>query len=357
MFQLRALVVVTRYLGDVLLATPLARALATAGYEVAWLVAPGTEAVLASQPFAREVHTLNPSLGVLREAVQRLRGRFAIACVITGSDRATAVARLVADKVYALLPTRWQDGWKRAMVTRWITHDAHSHMVYYNHDLCRLAGIAPSHAAPALEWSSDDETTVRKYLGWDEQVRFAQLHPFARWNYKLWPDAHWRQLIERLHETGLHVVITAGPAEASRARALIEDTGLDATRTRILAGTLNWAQLAALSARSTLYVGLDTANTHLAAGCGAPVVALYGPTDPRIWGPWPKNWNHGRSPYRPRAGGIQHANNVTLIQRRDVGCLPCQKEGCAHHRESDSDCLSTLPVEMVWQACVQAIEP
>ncbi len=345
---MRALVVVTRYLGDVLLATPLARALAADGYAVEWLVAPGSEAMVEGQT----VHTLVPSLQGLREAVQSLRGRFAIACVVTGSDRATAVARLAADKVYALLPMRWQDGWKRQVVTRWVTHDDHSHMVSYCDDLCRLAGVNSPQTSPALEWSDDDLAAVRQALGWDDGARYVHLHPFARWPYKLWPEPHWRELIGRLHEAGLRIVITAAPSEAAQAEALATDAG-DAVR--ILAGTLSWPQLAALSANAALYVGLDTANTHLAAGSGAPVIALYGPTDPRIWGPWPRDWKQGRSPYAPSvAGGVQRRGNVTLLQG-EGGCLPCQKEGCGHHRQSSSDCLTALSVARVWQQCEELL--
>jgi len=354
-WQLRALVVVTRYLGDVLLATPLARALDAAGYEVEWLVAPGTEAMVINQPCCRAVHTLTPSLAGLRESVQRLRGRFAVACVVIGSDRATAVARLVADRVFALLPTRWQDGWKRQLVTRWVTHDSQSHMARYNHDLSRLAGVAAPDTTPALEWSVDDAHVVAQQLGWDEKKRYVHLHPFARWAYKLWLKEHWQQLIRQCHRAGLNIVITAAPSEAEEAQSLAKGAALDDGAIQVLAGKLNWAQLAALSSRAALFVGLDTANTHLAAGSGCPVIAIYGPTDPRIWGPWPQGWQSGRSPYQPYvAGGVQQAGNVTLIQGV-AGCLPCQKEGCEHHRQSRSDCLTQLAVNSVWKQCEEAL--
>ncbi|MDX8414061.1 MAG: glycosyltransferase family 9 protein [Mariprofundales bacterium] len=352
---MRALVVVTRYLGDVLLATPLARALTTAGYEVEWLVAPGTEAMVVDQPCCRRVHTLLPSIHGLRDTVQKLYGKFDIACIMTGSDRATAVARLVAGQVFALLPTRWQDGWKRQLVTRWITHDRHSHMVRYNHDMCCLVGVAAPSTSPALDWSVDDANVVAQQLGWHQEVRYVHLHPFARWPYKLWPNQHWQQLMRHFHRVGLKIVITAAPSEVTQAQSLANGAALDDDAIAIVAGRLNWAQLAALSSRAALYVGLDTANTHLAAGSGCPVVALYGPTDPRIWGPWPKGWQAGRSPYHPFvASAVQRAGNVTLMQGA-AGCLPCQKEGCEHHRQSSSDCLMQLSAAHVWQQCSEIV--
>jgi ADP-heptose:LPS heptosyltransferase len=43
--------------------------------------------------------------------------------------------------------------------------------------------------------------------------------------------------------------------------------------------------LAALLARAGAYVGNDSGVTHLAAASGAPTIALFGPTDPRVWAP------------------------------------------------------------------------
>ncbi|MGD8878557.1 MAG: glycosyltransferase family 9 protein, partial [Syntrophobacterales bacterium] len=49
----------------------------------------------------------------------------------------------------------------------------------------------------------------------------------------------------------------------------------------------NWqlGKLAALMHQADLYLGNDSGITHLAAACGIPTIALFGPTDPQIWGP------------------------------------------------------------------------
>ncbi len=43
--------------------------------------------------------------------------------------------------------------------------------------------------------------------------------------------------------------------------------------------------LASWLARARIYIGNDSGITHLAAAAGAPVVALFGPTDPSVWAP------------------------------------------------------------------------
>ena len=55
--------------------------------------------------------------------------------------------------------------------------------------------------------------------------------------------------------------------------------------THDLGGALSLDELGALCARATLYVGNDAGTTHLAEACGAPTVVVFGPTDPAQYGP------------------------------------------------------------------------
>ena len=92
------------------------------------------------------------------------------------------------------------------------------------------------------------------------------------------------------------------------------------------------AQLAGLLSKARVYVGPDTSVTHLAAAAGCPTVAIYGPTDPRLWGPWPVG---GLDEAWIAAGTIQHRGNVWLVQN-PLPCMPCQLEGCERRLDSYS---------------------
>ena len=54
---------------------------------------------------------------------------------------------------------------------------------------------------------------------------------------------------------------------------------------RALPEGLSLTELAQFLATCRAFVGNDSGITHLAAYIGCPTIALFGPTDPRIWGP------------------------------------------------------------------------
>lgn len=353
---MRALMVVCRYLGDVLLATPLAQSLKEAGYAVDWIVAPGTESLLEGQPYADHVSTAGPELSWVGHVAlgRQVFRRYEQAFVLPASDRPMVLAKLASKRVFALLPgDRKQDAWKRWLSYRWIPYEPMSHMVSYGIRMVALAGL-PECRDVRLHWSEEDAAQVEESLQWPLSSDYVQLHPFARWPYKWWPQAHWRQLIGNFLEKGIKVAITGSPSEIKVAEELA--SGYADEDVRVLAGVLNWRQLACLASHARLYVGLDTANTHLAAATDTPVVALYGPTDPRIWGPWPNGFV-GRSPYQQRLpGGIQRAGHISLMQGEQE-CVPCQLEGCDRNQQSASACLETMAVERVWGEICRRLEP
>jgi heptosyltransferase-3 len=162
----------------------------------------------------------------------------------------------------------------------------------------------------------------------------------------MWQLEQWQALARWLNERGLTVVLTgSGDAEekhyVSRFAANVSPSPIN------LAGRLDFTQLALLLSRAKLYVGPDTVTTHLAAAMGAPTVALFGPSNPVKWGPWPRGNDAGLSPFTLR--GTQFAGNVALVQGGGA-CVPCLQEGCARHVMSESVCLQMLPTAAVIEA-------
>jgi heptosyltransferase-2 len=101
---------------------------------------------------------------------------------------------------------------------------------------------------------------------------------------KNWPLAHYYEVSRALSwEHGLKVVWVAGPAEEARIPYL---EALARAQGQVLLANRPLARVARVLSRCRLYIGNDSGLTHLAAAVGGPeILALFGPTDPRVWAP------------------------------------------------------------------------
>jgi heptosyltransferase-3 len=212
-------------------------------------------------------------------------------------------------------------------------------------ELLRLVdclGLAPRRAlVPPTPTSAAPVAPPRPY---------AVIHINPMYRYKRWTDAGWRGLAEALAERGLAVVATEGRDPAERAYADEVWNGADPTVVRER-GQLDFGGLAALLRDAAVYIGPDTGITHLAAACGCPTVAIYGPTSPQLIGPWPLGGLD--MPWQP-AGTVQRRGNVWVVQN-PLPCLPCERLGCAGHLDSHAQCLDELGPAQVMRAVDAAL--
>jgi lipopolysaccharide heptosyltransferase I len=142
--------------------------------------------------------------------------------------------------------------------------------------------------------------------------------------FKRWDLANYGELIRRIgDETGTPLVVLWGPGEEREARILAEMSEGRA----MLACPTTVPQALALLKRAALYIGGDTGVMHLAALAGLPVVAIFGPTDLLVNGPF----------------GEGHT-----IVRADLECSPCRDKGCRSR-----ECLQSITVDEVF-TCVMA---
>lgn len=336
----RILVVVTRRIGDVLLSTPLIRSLKQAWPEtrIEALVFAGTQGVLAGNPDLDAVHTvperpgLIPHLGLLL----RLFRRYDLALSLLPGDRPTLYARLAGRRAIGLLVDHPSQRWKQRLLNRWISFDPHdTHTVRSHLALADALGVPPL-AEVVTSYRPEDSAAVDALLG-KSCMPVAVLHPWPKFRYKMWQEQGWVTVGRWFADNGFRVVLTGGPD--SDERACVEAIARQLPEALNLSGQLTLGGTAALLARARFYVGPDTAVTHLAAASGVPTIALFGPSDPVKWGPWPQQHPPTVNPWRRL--GSQRKGNVQLIQGWGA-CVPCRLEGCDRHVGSASDCLQAI---------------
>jgi ADP-heptose:LPS heptosyltransferase len=209
-----------------------------------------------------------------------------------------------------------------------------------------LAGARAVGATPLV---SRERAPCLADLGWDDLAAappvstragspLIALHPGGG-AYSLarrWPATHYAELAVALHaETGARIAVIAGPGEEALAGEVIADLG--GPEWACVAAPDSPRALAALLADCALFAGNDAFPMHLAAAAGIPVVAIFGPSNARAWGPY--------APDEPE--------RVAVVRRDELPCSPCfyrghqlgLREGCPPRM-----CLTALSVERVLAA-------
>ncbi len=184
---------------------------------------------------------------------------------------------------------------------------------------------------------------------------YVVVHPGPLTAYKRWPLAYWQALLSWVVNQGWQVVLSASPAKQDLQLNQDISSLLDQeTRSKIVdtAGLLSIPQAGTLIRGAIAYIGVDTSITHLAAACNIPTIALFGPTPPTNFGPWPNGFI-GEQPYQLRARS-QTVGNVTILQGPGE-CVPCRKAGCEDRASSKSECLDQLEPGQVIEALQSAL--
>lgn len=341
----RVLVIKLRHHGDVLLASPVLSVLKNHAphAEIDALVYADTAPMLDMHPALAQLHVIDrgwKAAGALAQASAEwylfaaLRARrFDLVVHLTEHPRGAWLARLL-DTRWAVGPKRNDepDWWRRSFTHRYAqVNRVGRHTVERNLDALRRIGIQPRDDERALTLIAGAQADQR--IG-DLLARhglnpgtFVHIHAASRWLFKCWTTERNAALIDALQADGWPVVLTAAP-DARELQMVGDIVGGTCSPVINLAGKLTLKELAALTARARLFVGVDSAPMHIASAVGTPVVALFGPSSDTDWGPW-----------RVAQRVIVSAEHV---------CRPCGLDGCGGGKISE--CLTTLPVARVLQA-------
>jgi heptosyltransferase-3 len=347
----RILVIATRQIGDVLLTTPLIRAARErwpqARIEVIGFA--GTLGMLQGNADIDELIETRPRLGWsgFWSLARRLWKRYDLALITQPGDRAHLMGWMAASQRSGIIPAGSSSNWwKRRLLAHVVVSAEDLGAVHVTVEKLALLSpwldltdAVPKVVTPAASALPD---------GVAQQLRTGAVivHAPSMWAYKQWPLAHFEVLVRALLEQGRQVVLTGSASERDReCIARLLPLGRP-PQLLDLSGRLDFGQLVTLLGQAALYIGPDTSVSHLAAATGVPMIAIFGPTNPMRWAPWPAR-AEARELFQ-RSTLAQQAGNVTLLQDK-LPCVPCGKAGCEDHVGSRSDCLIGITPERVLQ--------
>lgn len=157
-------------------------------------------------------------------------------------------------------------------------------------------------------------------------ARWMVLQPGARWPNKRWPVESYAELVRRLAPANpaFRFAVLGGEEDRQLGNVIAR---VDPARCLDLTGRLSLPEMVEWIRRSELMVSNDTGPMHVAAALRTPVVALFGPTEPRRTGPY---------------GQLDHVLQLNLP------CVPCLRSRCRYVKPFE--CLRALPPAAVFDA-------
>ncbi|MBU3576163.1 glycosyltransferase family 9 protein [Polynucleobacter sp. UK-Mo-2m-Kol15] len=373
----KILFIATRQIGDVLVTTPLisqAREL-WPNAEFHFLGYRGKlEMLKGNADITQTIETSDrPKLTEYLSLFFRLFQRYDLAVVTQPSDRAYFYGLVAAHRRVGVLgghpqgiteqdkakrnKSDKQNAWKKSICLHTVAVDYFAqHVITEKLRLLEVFYRQPQDLfSKPISVSAPTGDPITPSIATQIHSPYVVVHPGPLTAYKRWPLTYWQTLLTWITQQGWQIVLSASSAKQDLElnkdilSLLDEDTRKQIVDT---AGLLSIPQAGTLIRGALAYVGVDTSITHLAAACNTPTIALFGPTPPTNFGPWPNGFV-GKQPYQLRARS-QTVGNVTILQGPGE-CVPCRKAGCEDRPSSHSECLDQLDPNQVIEALQSAI--
>ncbi len=329
----KILVTFLMHLGDLTLTTPFIHALRQAAPDshISMLVDEKLKDVVLHNPYLDEVLTIdkkgrdNSILALCASAHMLSDLHFDILINLHPNERCSFVCAMtkVGQRVgtcHSLFKPLWDT---------FTPLDRTKHAADMYLDVLKQLGVAePKHLGLEIFPGQEDTELAAKF--WQEQgVQGSdQLIGFnigSAVETKRWAPERFAQVADTLADRGYKIVFFGGSMDeemVTAATKLMQHTPILAT------GRFTIGQLAAAMRRCALIITNDSGPMHVAISQKVPIVAMYGPSHPDLYGPY---------------------TDLATIVMADPPCTGCA-DGMKHHCD-DMQCMTRLTVVQVLAAC------
>lgn len=324
------LIIKLRAIGDVVLSTPVISNLKSAypGLHIDFLCEEFASPVVYGNQHIREVVTFNKKRESGLDLIQKIRSRkYDIVIDLFGNPRTALVTRMSGAKHRIGYPFRGRTYAYNHHVT---PRSGEVHNVDFNLDVLRHFEIPVTSSRPVFplskesvefskQWIAESGLTGKKIFG---------LNTGGGWEAKKWDLRSFARLAESIHqEYGFTIVLFWGPGEFDdiiHLQKLITVPSFVIPKTTL-------TEMGALLAQCSYLVSNDSGPMHIAAALGVPTLGIYGPTDPKLQGPF--------------------GDNNMWVRHEALDCLACNLTKCP----IGNICMTDLSADIVFHSVQQLI--
>ena len=327
----KILIINVNWLGDIIFSTPFIRAIREAYPDsyIACMAVPRCREILETNSRINELILFDEDgrekslIGKMRFVSKLKREKFDIALILHRSFTRAFMTRLAGIKERIGYDTK---GRGFLLTKRLKQPDQELHKVEYFLKLAEAAGSDISKKSYEFFMTDADRKKADSLLrssGISANDKFVVLNPGGNWDPKRWPVDNFSRIGDMLAEKyGVKIVISGQEKDGKLAEEISKKMKHGAVS---ICGKTKIRELAAVLEKSELVISGDSGPMHIAVSVGANTVAIFGPTDPGITGPY---------------GG----HNYKII-KKEAGCkVPCYDLKCRDNR-----CMKTVSADDVME--------
>lgn len=324
----KILIINLAFIGDVILTTPVARGLKAQfpHASIDMLVIPAALSVAELNPYVENVFVYDKrgkhkKMLQLWALVRKLRTQKYDLTVSTNFALRNPMMAWATGAPYRVGYDAQHGKW-------FLTHAVHGVRTQYRHecenqlDVLKPLGIKVEDSSLKMDVRIEDLDYIQTVVKRTSGKKLVVICPAGSYQRKSWNTPGYAQVIREISAQA-DCCLIGGKAETA---LLNEINDLSGNAAQVFDGTLTLGQVAALLKRADLLISVDTGPLHIGQAVGTPILGIFGPTDPHIWGP--------RNPH-------------DSVIYNPVDCSPCWGKGeCNGHR-----CMADiLPEEVIKRA-------
>ena len=334
---LKILVSRLKYIGDIILTTPVIEVL-RAKYpdsELHYLGDKEGVSLLAGNPALNRIipYDFNSTSIFEQLRISRLlrEEKYDVAIDLFGNPRSALVTFLSR----AGMRIGGNFGWRGKTYTHPMTIRERMTAVEFHLKYLAPLGVNEPYRRPRVYLDASEISNAREYL---ESLGLARgkpvigLHIGATWPAKVWPARNFARLADLMHEwLGANVVVTHGPKDGK----YLDEFSSTASNKFIDFPPADLRKLAAAISCCDVYVSNDAAPMHISAAVGTPTVGIFGPGEPDIWFPYERELGH-------------------VALKREIDC--CHKDFCDLKGDDHLRCMKLIRPEDVYENVEQILK-
>jgi heptosyltransferase III len=349
----KILIIIQRSNGDVFLSSSLIKSLYEYFIEpeIDLLVNDDTVAIAKLIPSVNYIHTFSykkkkeKRWNQERKIILNLYKKYDLSVNLTASDRSVLYAIMSGKKsISAIENKRSKSWWKKIFLTQYYYFNSSNHILKNNLEALSLLNIKAKNIHYPVEVSEIATLNIKKKLQKFKVKDFLIFHPSTQYQYKVYPTNQRNNLLSRLNDLGLSILVTGGSNSIDEE---IKNQLPSFSNVIDFIGETSLEEFFALSELSLGFIGMDTLNMHIAASQNKRIFAIFGPTNLKMWSPWSNQFQQAATIDKPK----QTYGNITIFQA-DMPCVACGKAGCKDDL-GYSDCLDNISPKVIFNEVEQ----